>query len=264
MIKRIYYQNKQVLRAFLGDKIIISIAPKLSANFISGEYKQDGAPCSFTDLFTFTRAGKAWLVRETGLQEYAADVPRLDDGLLIEQESTNISPNINKYSAQGGGTKEQLDDGYMRFNKGTGGGLIYVYPPYLKDTLYMYSLYVRAVINTNAAIITQGSTYSKSHTLVALEKKLLTLGLLRAGGASHVGLNASSIDVLYAQLETGERATTPVITDRTPVTRPADFLTSKITGTTVTGDWDSTLTLSIVNGQLQHSGYGKIRILEIR
>ena len=47
------------------------------------------------------------------------------------------------------------------------------------------------------------------------------------------------------------------------VTRPADFLINKITGTTVTGDWDSTLNLSIVNGKLVHSGCGRIRSLEI-
>ena len=54
-----------------------------------------------------------------------------------------------------------------------------------------------------------------------------------------------------------------ILTGATPVTRPADYLLNKITGTTITGDWDSTLTLSIVAGQLVHSGYGRIRSLEI-
>lgn len=35
------------------------------------------------------------------------------------------------------------------------------------------------------------------------------------------------------------------------------------TATSITGDWDSTLTLSIVEGELVHSGYGRIRSLEI-
>lgn len=238
-------------------------SPKLQADFTTGIYKADGADKTFADLFAFSRAGKAWLVKETGLQEYAADVPRLDDGLLIEQSATNISPNINKYAIRTGATKEQLDDGYTRFNQGSGDGLIFSYPPYLSGTPYIYSLYVRAVIDADVEIITQGSPYSQSHTLIALEKKLLTLVLNRSIAVSHVGLNASIIDVLYAQLELGDRATTPIITDTTPVTRPADYLLNKITGTTVTGDWDSTLTLSIVNGNLVHSGYGRIRSLEI-
>ena len=52
-------------------------------------------------------------------------------------------------------------------------------------------------------------------------------------------------------------------TEATPVTRPADYLLNNITGTTVTGDWDSTLNLSIASGNLVHSGYGRIRSLEI-
>ncbi len=236
---------------------------KISADFTTGTYKASGAAKTFADLFTFTRAGKAWLVKDGGLVEYAADVPRLDNGLLIEQSATNISQNINRYSVRVGATKEQLDDGYVRFNQGTADGLIYAYPSYLTGTQYTYSAYVRAVENVDVAIITQGSPPSQNHTMVALEKKLLALGMFRPAGVTHVGLQASSIDVLYAQLDLGNRATTPIITDMTPVTRPADYLLNKITGTTVTGDWDSTLNLSIVAGKLVHSGYGRIRSLEI-
>src|SRR5699024_7766414 len=62
-------------------------------------------PCSFKDLFTFTRAGKAWLVKDTGLQEYAADVPRFDNGLLIEQSATNLLNNTNPTAFAGSNTK---------------------------------------------------------------------------------------------------------------------------------------------------------------
>jgi len=237
-------------------------SPKLQADFTTGTYKADGAAKTFADLFTFTRAGKAWLVKDTGLQEYAADAPRLDRGLLIEQGATNISVNISNYNIVAGATKVKLEDGYTRFTKDTNASLIYTYPPYIPDVTYIYSLYVRAVINANVDIITQSTPFSQSHTLIALEKKLLTLGLKRAT-VTHVGLQASSIDVLYAQLELGNIVTTPIITNTTPVTRPADFLLNKITGTTVTGDWDSTLNLSIVAGKLVHSGYGRIRSLEI-
>ena len=40
--------------------------PKLQADFTTGTYKASGAAKAFTDLFTFTRAGKAWLVKEGG------------------------------------------------------------------------------------------------------------------------------------------------------------------------------------------------------
>ena len=65
------------------------------ADFTNDRYVKDGVPCSFKDLFTFSRAGKAWLVKDTGLQEYAADVPRLDNGLLIEQSATNLATHSN-------------------------------------------------------------------------------------------------------------------------------------------------------------------------
>ncbi len=239
---------------------------KLSADFTAGTYKASGVTKTFEDLFTFTRAGKAWLVKETGLQEYAADVPRLDNGLLIEQSATNYAawsflPENGSYAKRG-----------VIFSEGH-----WVYDGVETYAAFLYSLPQANLSQGNRIFSTQA---------VGAEMQVMRTGtsgstpLLHRGGIDYfvkIPPDTSSINglvyskvanqyALYYQVEglnAQQLPTSPIKTTTAPVTRPADFLLNKITGTTVTGDWDSTLTLSIVNGNLVHSGYGRIRSLEI-
>lgn len=235
-------------------------SPKLQADFTTGTYKADGAAKTFVDLFTFTRAGKAWLFKDTGLQEYATDVPRLDNGLLIEQSATNLIsysslPNvssINRYNTvfEGGLWKKETAGLSARLNPGTVNSLK------KNHVISMESVgeFSEAIISGQIVQLTKVGRVSFGVVDTAID-----------GGLSGVrwAADEDTQKPKYVQLEAGIKPTSLIVTDTTPVTRPADYLLNKITGTTVTGDWDSTLTLSIVNGNLVHSGYGRIRSLEI-
>lgn len=280
------------------------------ADFTNDRYVKDGVPCNFKDLFTFTRAGKAWLVKDTGLQEHAADVPRFDNGLLLEESRTNnyTSRGI-KLDVSVGGTvsysgqtpiAEQLAS---KFTEDTTGGRHYARWDVPKiNERQSFSVYAKAV---NVDYLHFGYSQGQS-TKASVNMKTLALALTSGTSEYYLGLekvvqankewvrlssevkiipamgmtaqvytsdSASSLDSIGkggsyylwgCQIEIGEGATSYILpTNDTATTRPADFLLNKITGTTVTGDWDSTLNLSIVAGKLVHSGYGKIRSLEI-
>lgn len=267
--------------------------PKLQADFTTGTYNSNGITKTFADLFAFTRAGKAWLVKDTGLQEYAADVPRLDNGLLIEKEATNIATwalepsrwfgsafTYNYSNNIDGNNTAVLATGarvvtatsvltatssemslliYTGLNRQVDGDLYMLRNNTDKINIGTYRSkgtdsdfeYVKKISDDNYALF--GSWSSKFKTGDEL--------------AMYFGGTGSIFELTFKwyarQITSSTIMSSMIPTTTTPVTRPADFLLNKITGTTVTGDWDSTLTLSIVAGNLVHSGYGRIRSLEI-
>lgn len=250
------------------------------ADFTNDRYVKDGVPCGFKDLFTFTRAGKAWLVKESGLQEYATDVPRLDNGLLIEQSATNYHPDSLI-------TKAAQD--FTGVSLIAGGG--FKIPANNKATAVYSSRYTGADIPLTASTLLLGSTKPKvypdtssefymrmgvafNYTYIEAAHGGWVVSAQKLTGNTNVLMGvvrpsnydtSRDLNFKYFQVESPAliRGTTLIVTNTTPVTRPADFLLNKITGTTVTGDWDSTLNLSIVAGNLVHSGHGRIRSLEI-
>lgn len=261
--------------------------PLLEANFTTGTYKANGIDKTFADLFTFNRAGKAWLVKDTGLQEYAADVPRLDNGLLIEQSATNVRT-LPYASSQTEFVFTQIHNGVYKAE---------CIAPWVRTQLsqnflgseypigfsgygnqYLYSAIHRVEGNTGLLLAHNGS-FGAHTSSITNDSWLVEMGQLttigeyrqRVGVGSwdgnsyrcNVGDYVIYGDVQYIITDNYRSFITPVKTSTTPVTRPADFLLNNITGTTVTGDWDSTLNLSIVNGQIIHSGYGRIRSLEV-
>lgn len=246
--------------------------PKLFANFTTGEYKASGVTKTFAEVFTFNRAGKAWLVKDAGLQEYAIDTPRFDNGLLIEQAATNYGvysnlPENGNYAKRG----VVFTNGIWAFNIVTAAST-YLYPsPY---TSVNNPLIASAVIPLNhdfpAIGFRAGDNYHvTTDTLKLLGRRIYALTTSNSGtfsGLNKIDNGKEGQYVTHYQFE-GMNAqklpTSPIVTTTTTVTRPADFLQTKISGTTLTGDWDSTLNLSISNGQMVHSGYGRIRSLEI-
>ena len=269
---------------------------KISADFTTGTYNSNGAAKTFKDLFTFNRAGKAWLVKDTGLQEYAADVPRLDNGLLIEQSATNAlyySSDISRWNLDGNTATKADNIGYEVSQTGAGGisstspsinsGDARVLSAYVKKTTEdnfvtlsgrnQFITRITATINTrngevtasnevtDITVVSQGDYYQISFKTTNIgSPPVLRLTKTNSNtsqaiaGIFTVGLVTHELGTVYSSF---------ILTEATPVTRPADFLLNNITGTTVTGNWDSTLTLSIVAGNLVHSGYGRIRSLEI-
>lgn len=256
--------------------------PKLSADFMTGTYKANGATKTFADLFTFSRAGKAWLVKESGLVEYAIDVPRFDDGLLLEQSATNVYPD-SAYKLNN--LPNRVDEnvifktgGGVQLNPtGRAGSFYYLG---LTPERYSVSIYVKSVIKpkvgTDASdnfwvrydssslegvVVNEhrSDIYKLKGSLIPTTASPRHTGILRQTSQTD---NVSLLFYIF-QVEPGLVVSSPIVTTKSPVTRPADFLASKITGTTLTGDWDATLNLSLVNGQITHTGYGCIRTLEI-
>lgn len=268
------------------------------ADFTNDRYIKDGVPCVFKDLFTFTRAGKAWLVKDTGLQEYAADVPRLDNGLLIEQSATNAisySSDITRWNLDGGVATKADSVGYTVTQTVAGRGIIStdtgvdsskerILSSYIKKTQTdayvtlggrgIYTARVSATINTKTGAITRSADTTDVSVVSVGDYYLLRVRATNLGAPPQLRIaktdGVASLTGVAGDYTTGTVMylngsvhSSFILTGAAPVTRPADFLLNKITGTAVTGDWDSTLTLSIVNGNLVHSGYGRIRSLEI-
>lgn len=263
--------------------------PKLQADFTTGAYKASGTAKTFADLFTFTRAGKAWLVKDTGLQEYAADVPRLDGGLLIEKDATNrviasnASSNVTPYMSTLINSVDTLSKfGIVDANKivsttATSSDLnlraLYRHP-YIPKQGEFLSLQIKVRNNSTSDTLNINSNLgNKFFDIAPQDSNLYTFNGMEGNGSGNVHTQFRSmkstvdshINTTWAhlQVEDGSISSSYIPTTTTPVTRPADFLLNNITGTAVTGDWDSTLILSIVNGNLVHSGYGRIRSLEI-
>lgn len=287
MIKSISLGDTNISEAYLGSEIIYSFKPKLSANFTTGIYKASGASKTFADLFTFTRAGKAWLVKDTGLQEYAADVPRLDNGLLIEQSATNY---LTWSALQGTDVQNYVPSSNIIASDDTilKAGKMYTYTKGVKS--FAYKLYPNSILNVDIYVsrtdkqeVVLGFTgsdangYFNSADTTAIKSKYNPVTGLTIVSAPLLASPSSLGIVKYLrqdlpdadlrshamQATADDYSSSLIVTTTVPVTRPSDYLLNKITGTTVTGDWDSTLTLSIVNGNLVHSGYGRIRSLEI-
>lgn len=285
------------------------------ADFTNDRYVKDGVPCSFKDLFTFSRAGKAWLVKDTGLQEYVADVPRLDDGLLIEQSATNFilqSQNMSDsywvkdtVTVTGNTVKQDATNGLHKINSPsrsvpqynhTRSQSLLVNP---KTTQFIGfaadgSSSTTGVFIVNTLDLSYVSTSSTGISYTDSSVKIKKIGDLLhisytvqdigswdtvansvatikfykelssvVASRQFIGDGVTDFEVIAVDAKVENQASSMIPTTATPVTRPADYLLNNITGTTVTGDWDSTLTLSIVAGKLVHSGYGRIRSLEI-
>lgn len=311
LVKSMLYNNGLNISDVLIKK------PLIEANFTTGTYKASGANKTFADLFTFTRAGKAWLVKDTGLQEYAADVPRLDSGLLIEQSATNFilqSQNMsNSYwlkdnvIASGNIIKQNTSESshrittpsrsvpqynhtrsqtllikpnntrYLGLNAQSGanaqGVILFDLVSMLIDSRNNIAVDIEYLTNTidikklgdlltlSYVVRDTGSWNTITNSLLGMQfyKELSSVITSR----SFLGDGTTNFEVIAVDAKVENQVSTMIPTTATPVTRPADYLLNKITGTTVTGDWDSTLNLSIVAGKLVHSGYGRIRSLEI-
>lgn len=236
---------------------------KISADFVTGEYRASGVIKTFNEVFTFNRAGKAWLVKESGLVEYAVDMPRLDNGLLIEQSATNLIfhsslPNVgtfNRYNAVFGANywQKQTTGQAARLNPATA---ISAKQNHVISIGSIDGDFSAAYLSSQSVPLTKIGAVSYGFLDTALDSRLSGIQWLDVENTQKPK---------YVQVEVGTKPTSFIKTENTTsVTRPADFLSSKITtGSTLTGDWDSTLTLSISNGQIVHSGYGRIRSLEI-
>lgn len=274
------FDRPSFLSSFFG---FFESSPKLQADFTTGEYKASGVTKTFAEVFTFNRAGKAWLVKDTGLVEYASDVPRFDNGLLIEQAATNLAldsaaTTASAYPVKGGPYTVAND---TLLNVGNMYTLLpnsYTYKRLpLDNNNYYVSYYLSKTNNSLDIVVTYGASGDASNSgSLGLATKAITSSLVRCeGSVSDLGSNRGmvrypeqstrlgDIRVHAMQLESGNRLSSFIVTNTVPVTRPADFLQTKVSGTTITGDWDSTLNLSISNGQIVHSGYGRIRSLEI-
>lgn len=289
--------------------------PLLEADFTTDTYKVRGSSKTFADLFTFNRAGKAWLVKETGLQEYAADVPRLDNGLLIEQSATNFILQSQNMSdsywvkdaviVTGNTVKQDTENGLHRISSAsrsvpqydhTRSQSLLVNPKttqfigfgadgntssvgvFIVNTSNLTYLMTNATkanyIGSSVKIKKIGNLLHISYTVqdtgnwdtignsVATIKFYKELSGAQAS-RQFIGDGVTDFEVIAVDAKEENQVSSMIPTTATPVTRPADYLLNNITGTTVTGDWDSTLNLSIVAGQLVHSGYGRIRSLEI-
>jgi|GEM_PF-5208344 len=263
MIKQVYYQGQAIKQAYLNGQPLLKNMPRISADFVTGNVIKDGKPSTFAEVFTFNRAGKAWLVLDTGLQEYLVDTPRFDNGLLIEEQATNIVSNINYWTIPSSIEVIPLEkDWNVKFSQAS---LMFSFFDYQNNSDYVFSVYTKTdslesiFLSHNG----KGKTVNVSKELLRVNYDFVSANVPRKG----IGIEAvkGNLFLRNPQLEKGSYQTSPIPTINLPVTRPADYLSlmNIVDAKSVTGDWDSTLKLTIVNGQLNHSGYGKIRSMEV-
>ncbi len=198
--------------------------------------------------------------------EYDVNEPRLDNGLLIEPQATNYAsysflPETGVNYLKGGVV---FSDGYWTLIPDDPD--VYLYPKPYPPAIPV------------GAVASLGTTTPANFSFITVNGYLN--GVTQEGLVNYATVDSvnnlslfgvvldkvntlGAVQLQYLQLEEGSVPTSPIKTQGEPATRAADQLLSNITGSTVTGDWDSTLSLSIVDGQLVHSGYGRIRTIEI-
>lgn len=268
----------------------------IEVDFVAGTYSKDGVSKTFDDLFTFSRAGKAWLVKESGLQEFAANVPRFDNGLLIEKSATNLSTysaELERLYQYVPNTVEIVENGYRKVSQASGETGLVGSVIMNADISRQISVYIKKtatdsfvtlsnrgpyLVRSGATINTKTGSVVRSSDLVPTVEPvgnyyLLTLFAVDGGKPAITRITSTTTAAVETagvftagylmQAEVANTTSYVHVAGAAAVTRPADYLSATVTGTTVSGDWDSTLTLSIVDGQLKHSGYGRIRSLEI-
>lgn len=292
MIEDIYLGDKKVREVFLGEELIYTKPPLIEANFLTNEYKLEGKRSTFEEIFEFSRAGKAWMVTDLGLQEYLIDKPRIDKGLLIETQTTNEVTipylNINRngliitqkdkgnfiLEVQTDWKKDQLES---LFNEYPVGYPTDLYGKYISCGFYIYNTNTQALIAGNGVrgsglhIGTEGLLYYPPTILNSTSsfRRRIGLGNYDQNLSRYYANRGEYLEfshLYYYVLNSPDYNPTPIINDIAKTTRPSDYLLLKneySKAIRVKGDWDITLELEIVEGQLLHTGYGKIRRLEI-
>jgi hypothetical protein len=277
--------------------------PKITADFENDVYVKNGTPVTFAEAFGFSRAGKAWLFGDTGLVEYAPDMARFGNGLVLEHESTNLIRNsdLATYSLQ----NASFLNGKLIENNALRGHSIYTRAPNTDSVPHYLTVLARAnernillignyVDNGSSSVFTcdllTGNPIYQRSSSTSYSSKIandwVAINVLKGWStpynqmhfymvtdrtatkptsSAYQGDGSSGMELAYPSFSLNNHIPQSVIETRgTPITRPADFLTtSNVAAQTVTGDWDATLTLSIVDGKLKHEGYGTIRNLEI-
>lgn len=259
--------------------------PLLVADFTTGTYKASGEDKTFEDLFTFNRAGKAWVNDNNGdLIEFNADEPRISNGLLIEEELTNYAlvdtnrtTSIHKLTSLADSkTKIEAIRDYSgqilpetstpEYPAGQNAGS----DKYIYRSVYVHETNRGLLLGRNGDIsrrATPGRFIKTTNGAgnVLHRQYRMGVGTFRFSTVTSVlGDYAIYSSQMYCLVDSPSFVAEPILAASSPVTRPADYLSINVIGKTVTGDWDSTLKISIVDGQLVHSGYGRIRKLEVR
>ena len=260
-----YVGSNQVVKIMIGDKLVWSKRSVLSLDFVNQIYSRDGQPIAFSEAVNFTRASKAWLVTQPTITEYDENIPRISSkGLLIEQEATNYArwsflPENGEFSRNVG----TLFNGSNWQKAGSPGAVLYVNS-------------LEAISEQSVASITAttGSNFSKivinNAVRVPIKRGQVyyfvvdSIDTRFAGISWDAGENYSTSSIPLAfQIEKGSVPSSPIKTTTVPVTRLADILALKAPALSVAGDWDSTLSISLVGDKLIHTGYGYIRSLVV-
>ena len=264
-----YFGNSTIVRGYMGGTEIWrepTVTSETFVDFVGQTYIKDGQPTGFSDIFAFNRATKAWIQKPTGIVEFAEDVPRFDDGLIIERESTNyvsysFLPETGVNYLKGGVV---FSDGYWTLIPSDPD--VYLYP-----RPYPPAIPVGAVASLGTTTPADFSYITVNGYLNEVTQEGLvnyaivdSVNNLSPFGAVLDGVNTlGAVQLQYLQLEEGSVPTSPIKTQGAPVTRAADVLkcVNPILG--VNGDWDSGLSVRAVSGELIISGSGRIRSMTV-
>lgn len=283
---------------------------KIVADFENNRYLANGEPSSFDELFGFSRASSAWLIKPDGVHEFLPDVPRFNDGLLIEESSANIILHSGRSGNMFIGTDDSATVSYSTekvlapFTStlkvlpkilGNDVSVAYIYdsttglPTSGSEVSDSFLLYADELLMKEiATVANSGSTIIKNVNTGALSsqsdknlsvsyKKIgiwhkLSVASTKAGASALFLISAdpkskSVVMPFYITCQQREAGypSSYIPTGASTVSRSDEYLynLTETTGTTITGDWDKTLSLSIVGGYIEHTGYGTIRRLEI-
>lgn len=161
---------------------------------------------NFNDVLTFTRASSAWWVEDGVLNSAAVDIPRFTvDGILVEDASTNVFLNSDTPASQ-----------EVFVNAGE------------KYTISCYG--EGSLTAETAGDITKGdssfswdaSTTSPEGVIEITEDSPVTITAI----TTSFSMNVNS-PISYAQVETGEKKTSFIVTEASPVTRVKESLSTK-------------------------------------
>lgn len=226
-------------------------------DFVKNRYMASGSEISKTTFLDTTRASIAYAENQNGaFTAFAANQPRITDkGILIEPSATNIAPYAEPYqdispygAAYNGATR--IDINWLGlFTKAVqmasdGSNDVFAHQNITYATgLHRVTLYVRASDGTaltpaSDAVSGDFQVYVGGETITNIAQKLVdpTLGIYKinltvdiaAAGAFYTGILQNSgqagatLEWTGLQIETGEIATSPILTAGAIATRAAD------------------------------------------
>lgn len=295
-MKKFFLGDNLIFKIRLNGRNIYKAPPDIEVDFQKQLYLKDQIQVTFNDIFTFTRLGKAWLVKDTGIEEYLNNIPRFKSGLLLEEQSTNLSSRSYILPMESNNNSprptKMVPEGYFipvysEISPSLPSSAFYYYniTPELYNKDLKISWYTHNEIGITSSILesfnninlTQDSIptnklinqfFTYQVTKRYFERYYLSFKTLvnpQIPPILKLNLNIPDINTrgFWGWQVEKDIITSLIPTEGTIITRPKEYLEVIPSISKIEGVWDSTLNVEVENNKLKITGSGSIQTLNI-